>query len=72
MDNIIMGSGEIGWSGMGWTDQARDRDQWWALVNTAINLMVPYIVEFSNSCTTGGFSKRAKFHEVIHTPIQDT
>jgi hypothetical protein len=32
---------EIGWDGMGWIDLAQDRDQWRALVNTAINLRVP-------------------------------
>jgi hypothetical protein len=31
---------EIGWGGMDWADLALDRDQWRALVNTAINLRV--------------------------------
>jgi hypothetical protein len=31
---------EIGWSSMDWIDLARDRDQWRALVNTAMNLSV--------------------------------
>jgi hypothetical protein len=33
--------GEIGWDGMDWVDLAQDRDQWRALVNTAMNLRVP-------------------------------
>jgi hypothetical protein len=31
----------IGWDGMDWIDQAQDRDQWRALVNTVMNLRVP-------------------------------
>jgi hypothetical protein len=29
---------EIGWGGMDWIEQAQDRDQWRALVNTVMNL----------------------------------
>jgi hypothetical protein len=32
---------EIEWGGMDWIDLAQDRDQWRALVNTVINLLVP-------------------------------
>jgi hypothetical protein len=32
---------EIGWGGMDWIDLAQDRDQWRALVNKVINLLVP-------------------------------
>jgi hypothetical protein len=31
----------IGWSDMNWIDLTQDRDQWRALVNTAMNLRVP-------------------------------
>jgi hypothetical protein len=31
---------EIGWDGMDWIDQAQNRDQWRALVNTVMNLRV--------------------------------
>jgi hypothetical protein len=41
MDNIKMDLREIGWDGMDWIDLAQDRDQWRALLNTIINLLVP-------------------------------
>jgi len=31
----------MGWGGMDWCDLAQDRDMWWVLVNTAMNLRVP-------------------------------
>jgi hypothetical protein len=39
-DNIIMTLREIGWEGMDWMQLARNRDQWRALVITAVNLRV--------------------------------
>jgi hypothetical protein len=39
--NIKMDLREIGWGGMDWIDVAQDRDQWRALVNTVITLLVP-------------------------------
>jgi hypothetical protein len=32
---------EIGWDGVDWIDMAQDRDQWRALVNTALKLRFP-------------------------------
>jgi hypothetical protein len=40
-DNIKMDLRAIGWGGMDWIDLAQDRDQWRALVNTVMNLLVP-------------------------------
>jgi hypothetical protein len=40
-DNIKMDFKEIGWGGMDAIHLARDRNQWRALVNTAVNLRVP-------------------------------
>jgi hypothetical protein len=53
------------WGGMDWIDLAEERDQRRALVNMVINLRVSLNAgKFLNSCTTGGFSRRAQFHEV--------
>jgi hypothetical protein len=41
VDNININLREIGWSGMDLCDLASGRDQWMALVNTAMNLRVP-------------------------------
>jgi hypothetical protein len=41
VDNIKTDIREIGWDGMVWIDLAQDRDQWRALVNTAMNLQFP-------------------------------
>jgi hypothetical protein len=38
VDNIKMDLREILWAGMDWIDLGQDRDQWRALVNTAMNL----------------------------------
>jgi hypothetical protein len=37
-DNIKMDIREIGWDRMDWIHLARDRDQWKAIVNTAMSL----------------------------------
>jgi hypothetical protein len=42
VDNIKMDLGEIGWDGRDCIELAQDRDQWRALVNTVMNLRVPY------------------------------
>jgi hypothetical protein len=41
VDNVKMDLREIGWDGMDWVDLDQDRDQWRALVNTVMNLLVP-------------------------------
>jgi hypothetical protein len=64
-DDIKLDLRVIGWGGMDWIDLAQNRDQWKALVNTVMNLRVPYKVgKFLSSCATGGFSRRAQLHGV--------
>jgi hypothetical protein len=41
VDNIKIDLRETEWDAMDWIDLAVDRDQWRALVNTAMNLQVP-------------------------------
>jgi len=34
----------FGWKGVDWLYLSQDRDQWWALLNTFMNLWIPYKV----------------------------
>jgi hypothetical protein len=56
-----MDLGEIGRDGRDWIELAQDRDQWRALVNTAMNIRVPLklLGTFLNGCTIGSFSGRS-------------
>jgi hypothetical protein len=63
-DNIKIDLRERGWDGMDWIDLAQDRDQWRVLVNTVMNLRVPYKAgKFLSSCIIGGFSKRTQLRK---------
>jgi hypothetical protein len=65
VDNTKLDLGEIGWGGMNWIDLVQIRDQWTALVNTVMNIRVPYNAgNFLNSYITGSFSRRAQLCEV--------
>jgi hypothetical protein len=41
LDNIKMDLQEVGVDCGDWMELAQDRDRWWALVSTVINLLVP-------------------------------
>jgi hypothetical protein len=41
-DNIRTNLREIGWGGVHWIHLAQDRDQWWAVLKTVINLRVTH------------------------------
>jgi hypothetical protein len=54
---------EIGLDGVDWIDLVQDRDQWRALVNTVMNLLVPQNAgKFLSTCRIGGSSRRAQLH----------
>jgi hypothetical protein len=42
VENIKMDLREKGWDGIDWIELTQDRDQWRAVVNTVMNLRVPY------------------------------
>jgi hypothetical protein len=65
VDNIKRDHREMGWGGMDSIYVAQDRGQWRAVVNTVMNLRVPYNAgKFLRSYTIGGFSRRAQLHEI--------
>jgi hypothetical protein len=39
-DGIRMDLRELGWGSVDWIQLAQDRDRWWAVVNTVMNLRV--------------------------------
>jgi hypothetical protein len=64
VDNIKIDLREIDWDGMDRVDLAQDRDQWRAIVNTIMDLRIPY--NFGNllrGYTIGGFSRKVQLHE---------
>jgi hypothetical protein len=64
VDNIRIALGELGWDGVDWSHVAQYRDQWRALVNTVMNLRVPYIAgKFLRGSTICGFSGRVQLLE---------
>jgi hypothetical protein len=67
VDNIKMDLVEIVLGGLDWIDLAQNRYRWRALVNSVMNLRVPYNDEkLSSGYTTGGLSSTAQFHRVSY------
>jgi hypothetical protein len=70
VDEIKMDLREIGWDGMDWIDLAQNREQWRVLVNTVMNLRVPYNAgKLLSSCTIDSFWRRAQLHEWVSMDI---
>jgi hypothetical protein len=64
-NNIKIDFIEMGSNIVYWIDLAQYRDQWRAVVNTVMNLLVSSnFVKFLSSSSTGGFSRRAQLHEM--------
>ena len=50
---------------MGWTDKARNRARWRALVNVVLNIQVPNSENFLIILETISLLRRTQHHEVI-------
>jgi hypothetical protein len=65
MDNIRMDLGEIGLGDVDWIELTQDRNRWRALVNSVLNLRVPWNAgKLSSGLTSSGLSNSAQLHRV--------
>jgi hypothetical protein len=65
VDNIRMDLAEVGWSDVDWIGLAQDRNRWRALVNSVLNLRVPWNAgKLSSDLTSSGLSSSAQLHRV--------
>jgi hypothetical protein len=65
VNNIRMDLGELGWSDVEWIGLSQNSNRWRALVNSVLNLRVPYNAgRLSSSLTTGGLSSSAQLQRV--------
>jgi hypothetical protein len=65
LDNIRMDLVEVGWGYVDWIGLAENRGRWRALVNSVLNLRVPYTAgKLLSVQTTGDFSSSAQLHGV--------
>jgi hypothetical protein len=54
VDNIRMDLGEVGWGDVDWIGLAQDGNRWRVLVNSVLNIRVPYTAgTLSSGLTTG-------------------
>jgi hypothetical protein len=68
VDNIRMDLGDVGWGDVDWIGMAQDRNRWWALVNSVLNLRVPWNTEkLSSFLTSSGLSSSAQLHRVSYS-----
>jgi hypothetical protein len=67
VDNIKMDLGEVGWSDVDWIGLAKDRNRWRAVVNSVLNLRVPWNAgKLSSVLTSSGLSSSAQLHIVSY------
>jgi hypothetical protein len=59
-DNIKMGLKDIGWKVLDPINLPQDRNQWWAVVNTKMNLRTNLL----SGCALISFSRRTVLHGV--------
>jgi hypothetical protein len=65
VDNIRMDLGEVGWGDVDWIGLAKDRNRWTTLVNSVLNLRVPWNAgKLSSGLTSSGLSSSVQLHRV--------
>jgi hypothetical protein len=65
VDNIRMDLEEVGWSDVDWIGLAQDRNRWRALVNSVLNLRVPWNAgKLLGGLTSSGLSISAQLLRV--------
>jgi hypothetical protein len=63
VDNIRMDLGEVGWGDVDWIGLAKDRNRLRALVNSVLNLRVPWNAgKLSSGLTSGSLSSSVQLH----------
>jgi hypothetical protein len=65
VDNIRMNLGEVGWGDVDWIGLAQDRNKWRALVNSVLNLRVPWSAgKLSSGLASTCLSSSVQLHKI--------
>jgi hypothetical protein len=63
VDNIRMDLGEVWWGDVDWIGLAQDRNKWRVVVNSVLNLQVPWNAgKLSSGLASSGLSSSAQLH----------
>jgi hypothetical protein len=66
VDNIRMDLGEVGWGDVDWIGLAHDRNRWRALLNSVLNLRIPWNAgKLSSGLTPSGLSSSTQLHSQL-------